>query len=67
MTEARAHLLINLVAMLVVGVLFVGLLALRANSAAIALSVIVPAIVAAHLTAKVVVHYSDSDTEDRKR
>jgi len=58
--------LINAVAMVVVSVAILGLAALGANSSAIALGVIIPAIVAARLSAKVVMHYSDNGG-DRKR
>ena len=63
MTESRAHRLINAVAMTVVAVAVLGLDALGANSSAVALGVIIPTIVAARLSARVVMHYAD----DRKR
>jgi len=66
MTEFRAQILIVVVAQIVVGVAVLGLAALGANSSAIALGVIIPTIVSAYLSARVVMHYGD-EADDRRR
>jgi len=66
MSESKAHIAILVVGSAVVAVAVFGLAALGANGSTIALGLIIPAMVAAYLSSRVVMHYDD-EAEDRHR
>jgi hypothetical protein len=61
MTERRALILFFTVSSLLFGGLFRGLQALSANDSVLFLGFIVPLIVCAHLSSRIVMHYDEQD------
>lgn len=66
MTKARAFLLILVGTLLVSTLALLGLSAIHARGPAVSLSVILPLIIGAHLTSRVVTHYGASEHRRRR-